>query len=112
MHDADFAVVNSKPMQKQAQPQSPRQWQKASGDNVQLFEIFGTDTWQKVFERPLNGKPEQEDNNAGQNAGQQSEHRQLGKGIDTGEFAPENGDQVFRDRKSTRLNSSHVRISY
>src|SRR5690606_32538133 len=92
-----FAVVNSKPMQKQAQPQSPRQWQKASGDNVQLFEIFGTDTWQKVFERPLNGKPEQEDNNAGQNAGQQSEHRQLGKGIDTGEFAPENGDQVFRN---------------
>src|SRR5690606_18131718 len=34
-----------------------------------------------------------------------------GRGIDAGDF-PEQAEQVGADRKSTRLNSSHVKISY
>ena len=40
MNDADFAIVQGEFVQQQPQPQSPGQWQKTSGEQIQLFETL------------------------------------------------------------------------
>ena len=40
MNDADFAIVQGEFVQQQPQPQSPGQWQKTPGEQIQLFETL------------------------------------------------------------------------